>query len=116
MIYGISEKEINPSKGYIIKQQGKAAQELMLFFKELKKRCLTLGTVYWDDTVINICTRRGCLRFYGDETLALYAAHLHKDKEGIDADGILKLLPKEAVVMHDHNKVNYIIKIIIYHG
>jgi len=107
MIYGLSEEEIDPSEGYIIKQQRKAAKELMLFWEELKKKCLTLETVYWDDTVIDINTRRGCLRFYGDETTALYAAHLHKDKVGLDDDGILKLLPKETVVMHDHNKVNY---------
>lgn len=30
-----------------------------------------------------------------------------KDKIGLDEDGILRLLPKETVVMHDHNKVNY---------
>ena len=107
IIYGLSEEEINPSEGYIIKQQKKAAQELMLFWEELRKKCLALGTVYWDDTVIDINTARGCLRFYGNEVLALYAAHLHKDKKGLDDDRILKLLPPEAVVMHDHNKVNY---------
>jgi rRNA maturation protein Nop10 len=54
MIYGLSEEEINPSEGYIIKQQRKAAKELTLFLEELKKRCLTLGNLYWDDTVIDI--------------------------------------------------------------
>lgn len=107
MIYGLSEEEINPSEGYIIKQQRKAAKELMPFWEELKKRCLTLKTVYWDDTVIDISTQRGCLRFYGDKTMAIYTAHLHKNKEGLDDDGILKLLSEETVVMHDHNKVNY---------
>jgi len=107
MVYGLSEEEINPSDGYIIKQQKRAAKELIPFWEELKKKCLTLGNVYWDDTVIYINTRRGCLRFYGDETTALYTAHLHKDKEGLDNDGILKLLPEETFVTHDHNKVNY---------
>lgn len=107
MIYGLSEEEINPSEGYLIKQQKKAAGELKSFLEELKKRCLTLKTVYWDDTVIDINTRRGCLRFYGDEKTALYTAHLRKNKEGLDDDGILRLLPAETVVMHDHNKVNY---------
>ena len=107
MIYGLSEEEINPSEGYLIKQQRKAAGGLKPFLEDLRKRCLSLKTVYWDDTVIDINTRRGCLRFYGDETLALYTAHRHKNKEGLDDDGILKLLPAETSVMHDHNRVNY---------
>ena len=107
MIYGLSEEEINPSEGYIIKLQKKAAIGLNSFLDELKKRCLTLGTLYWDDTVIDISVTRGCLRFYGDDKTALYVAHQHKNKEGLDEDGILKLLPPDTVVMHDHNKVNY---------
>lgn len=107
IIYGLSEEEINPSEGYIIKQQRKAAMELASFLEELKKRCLTLGTLYWDDTVIDIDTARGCLRFYGDDKTALYVAHRYKNKEGLDKDSILKLLPPDTVVMHDHNKVNY---------
>lgn len=107
MLYGLSEEEINPSEGYIIKLQRKAAKELTIFLDELKNRCLSLGTVYWDDTVIDISAARGCLRFYGDDKTALYVAHQHKNKEGLDNDGILNLLPQETVVMHDHNKVNY---------
>jgi rRNA maturation protein Nop10 len=107
MIYGLSEEEINPSEGYIIKQQKKAAEQLTGFLDELKKRCLALKTLYWDDTVIDINTARGCLRFYGDDTIALYVAHRYKNKEGLDDDGILKLLSSDTVVMHDHNKVNY---------
>jgi transposase len=107
MIYGLSEEEINPSEGYIIKQQRKAAGELAPFLEELKKRCLALETLYWDDTVIDIDTARGCLRFYGNDKTALYVAHRYKNKEGLDKDGILKLLSPETVVMHDHNKVNY---------
>lgn len=107
MIHGLSEEEINPSEGYLIKQQQKAAEKLMPFLEELRKRCLYLKTVYWDDTVIDINANRGCLRFYGDEKLALYKAHRHKNKDGLDNDKILSLLPVETVVMHDHNKVNY---------
>lgn len=107
MIYGLSEEEINPSEGYLIKQQRKAARDLKPFMQELKKQCLCLDTIYWDDTVIDINTKRGCLRFYGDEKLALYTAHLRKNKEGLDKDQILSLLPKQTVVMHDHNRVNY---------
>jgi len=107
MIYGLSEEEINPSEGYIIKQQKKAAIELAPFLEELKNRCITLKTLYWDDTVIDINTARGCLRFYGDDKTALYVAHRYKNKKGLDEDGILKLLPPDTAVMHDHNKVNY---------
>jgi transcription elongation factor Elf1 len=107
IIYGLSEEEINPSEGYLIKQQRKAAGELKPFMEELRKQCLSLKTVYWDDTVIDINTHRGCLRFYGDERMALYTAHLHKNKEGLDDDRILSLLPAETAVMHDHNRVNY---------
>ena len=107
MIYGLSEEEINPSEGYIIKQQKTAAKALTDFQEELRKECLQKDVLYWDDTVIAINKKRGCLRFYGDERIALYTAHLTKSKEGLDEDGILKLLPKESVVMHDHNSVNY---------
>lgn len=107
MIYGFSEEEINPSEGYIAKLQKRGAKLLEPFMEELRKHCLSLDTVYWDDTVIDINTKRGCLRFYGDEQTALYKAHLHKNKQGLDEDAILALLPKETKVMHDHNKVNY---------
>ena len=107
MIYGLSEEEINPSEGYIIKQQKIAAKALTGFQEELRKECQQKDVLYWDDTVIAINKKRGCLRFYGDERIALYTAHLSKNKEGIDEDGILKQLPVETVVMHDHNCVNY---------
>lgn len=107
MMEGLSQQEIHPSEGYIIKQQKKAAKALECFEKELLNEITRQEILYWDDTVIMISTARGCLRFYGTENLALYKAHLHKDKEGIDSDGILPVLPVETVVMHDHNKVNY---------
>jgi len=49
MIYGLSEEQVNPSEGYIIKQQKKAALALNNFIKELTNRCLELSVVYWDD-------------------------------------------------------------------
>lgn len=107
MIEGLSQQELKPSEGYIIKQQKKAAEALKNFEKELTEEIKHQEILYWDDTVIMINTARGCLRFYGTENLALYKAHLHKDKEGVDSDGILPVLPEETVVMHDHNKVNY---------
>ena len=57
--------------------------------------------------MIMINKARACLRYYGMENLALYKAHLHKDKAGLDEDNILKLLSSNTTVVHDHNKVNY---------
>lgn len=107
MLYGLSEEEICPSEGYIIKLQRKAAGMLEPFVSERKKHCCGLGLLYRDDTVIFINGSRGCLRFYGDEKTALYTAHRYKNKEGLDEDGILKTLPPATHVMHDHDRVNY---------
>lgn len=107
MIYGISEGEVHPTEGYIAKLQSRAASLLQPFLTELMRECLKRGILYWDDTVIMIDTKRGCLRFYGDEQIALYFAHKQKNKEGIDADEILPQLPATTHVMHDHNLVNY---------
>lgn len=107
MLYGLSEEEINPSEGYIIKLQKKAAKMLEPFLADLKKHCCSLKLLYRDDTVIFINAARGCLRFYGDEKTALYTAHRYKNKEGLDEDGVLKPLPPETCVMHDHDRVNY---------
>lgn len=107
MLYGLTEEEINPSEGYLIKQQKKAAEALQPFLTALQKRLLEKKVLYWDDTVITINANRGCLRFYGDAHHALYQAHRFKNKEGIDQDQILPLLGTEAIVMHDHNRVNY---------
>lgn len=107
MIYGLSEGEVHPTEGYIAKLQSRAAASLQPFLMELKRECLQRKTLHWDDTVIMIDRKRGCLRFYGDEQIALYCAHRQKNKEGIDADEILPLLPETTHVMHDHNLVNY---------
>ncbi len=107
VICGLSEGEVHPTEGYIAKLQRRAAKNLAPFLADLKKECLKRKTLYWDDTVITIAAKQGCLRFYGDEQIALYCAHTHKNKAGIDADGILPLLPETTCVMHDHNMVNY---------
>lgn len=104
---GLTDGEIALSEGYIAKLQKRAANGLEGFVKDLKAEILKQPLLHWDDTVIMIDTTRGCLRFYGAEKLALYTAHSHKNKEGLDKDNILKLLPKETIVEHDHNKVNY---------
>lgn len=107
VICGLSQGDVHPTNGYIAKLQHRAAKRLELFKQELVKRCIRLPLVYWDDTVIFVATKRACLRFYGDEKLALYFAHAHKDKAGIDEDKILPMLPETTHVMHDHVIVNY---------
>lgn len=105
--YGMTNGEIDLSEGYIAKLQSRAAKRLENFMNEMKIEIIKQPLLHWDDTVIRIDKQRSCLRFYGTEKLAMYKAHEHKDKEGLDEDGILKLLPKETIVEHDHNKVNY---------
>ena len=106
-IKGFTGDEVNPCEGYVAKVQKRAAQGLVPFREELSRFLLTRDLIYWDDTVIMIMTERGCLRYYGDEAIALYFAHKNKDMAGLDKDGLLNLLKKDTKVMHDHNKVNY---------
>jgi Zn finger protein HypA/HybF involved in hydrogenase expression len=107
MLNGFTDGAIKPSEGYLVKLQKKASKAAEEFCEEVKTDLLTQKIVYWDDTVIMSNTKRACLRFYGTKQMALYKAHLHKDKAGLDEDGLLKLLSNSTTVMHDHNKVNY---------
>lgn len=106
-ISGITGGQIVPSEGYIAKLQRRAAGRLDQFMEDLRREMITRPLVYWDETVVMMMTKRGCLRFYGDEQLAFYTAHLHKDMESLDDDNILNLLTSETKTMHDHNRVNY---------
>lgn len=106
-INGMTGGELSPCEGYVAKLQKRAARGLVKFRADLKKLLITRRIVYWDDTVIMILTKRGCFRFYGDETVAYYTAHEKKDMNGIDDDGVLELLAPETFVMHDHNTLNY---------
>lgn len=105
--YGMTNGEVDLSEGYIAKLQKRAANNLNKFISEMKQEIVKQKLLHWDDTVIMIDTQRSCLRFYGTDKLALYTAHQKKDKVGLNDDGILSALPKETVVVHDHNKVNY---------
>ena len=99
--------EVKPCEGYVAKVQKRAAQNLVSFRGALSRYLISKDLIYWDDTVIMIMTERGCLRYYGDETTAIYFAHKSKDMSGLDKDGILNVLKKGTKVMHDHNIVNY---------
>lgn len=105
--YGLTNGEIDLSEGYIAKLQERASKNLEGFIKDMKKEIIKQKLIHWDDTVIMINTKRSCLRFYGTDKLALYTAHSHKNKEGLDKDGILRALSEKVVVEHDHNKINY---------
>lgn len=107
IICGLTANEIDLSEGYIAKLQKRASTKLEQFIKDLKFHITHLNLIYWDDTVIMINTKRACMRFYGNEDVSLYCAHLQKNKSGIDEDKILNLLPNTTVVEHDHNIVNY---------
>ena len=104
---GLTNGEIDLSEGYIAKLQKRASDKLSNFMEEMKTEIIKQPLLHWDDMVIMINTKRSCLRFYGTEKLAMYTAHAQKDKNGLDDDGILNVLAKETVVVHDHNKVNY---------
>ena len=107
IIKDFSHGEIDMSEGYIAKLQKKVSEKLSNFKDDLYKKILTRKILYWDDIVIMINTNRACLRFYGDETIAYYTAHNHKNEDGIKEDAILNTLSKDVTVMHDHNKFNY---------
>lgn len=104
---GITSGELTPCDGYIAKLQARAANGLRQFREDLKLVLITRKIVYWDDTVIFILAQRACFRFYGDESIAYYTAHAHKDMESLDDDNVLNLLTADTKAMHDHNTVNY---------
>jgi len=107
LIQGFTHNQINMSEGYIVKLQKVCSNGLETFINELKQNIIQSPIVHWDDTVIDIDTKRSFLRFYGTEELALYTAHETKGKIGLDEDCILDNLSEDTVVVHDHNKVNY---------
>ena len=105
IIKGLSQGNIDLSESYIAKVQKVMAEKLDNFKQEVTKKLLKRKLLYWDDTVIFVDKKRACLRFYGDEKIALYVSHKQKNKDGLDEDNILKNLSNHTKVMHDHNKV-----------
>ena len=104
---GITGEEISPCNGYIAKLQSRAAKGLKQFYADLRLKLITLSLLYWDDTVIFINTKRACFRFYGNESIAFYTAHMKKGLKGLKEDNVLPLLTGDTKAMHDHNTVNY---------
>ena len=104
---GITNEVLTPSEGFISKLQRIYALKLESFKNDLLAILIQRHLIYWDDTVIFVNTARACLRFYGDESIAYYTAHEHKDMDSLLEDNVLTVLTAETKVMHDHNRVNY---------
>ena len=107
LIAGMTNGEMLLSEGFISKLYKRAAVILETFLAELRVLLIQKTLLYWDDTVIMIKTARGCMRFYGDDSVSYYTAHLHKDMDSLLDDDILPVLTDGTTVMHDHNRVNY---------
>ena len=101
------KNSIHPSEGLICKLQKRASAHLRGFVEDVRLACINSKHLYWDDTVIFINTTRACMRFYGNENVALFKAHAKKDRAGIDEDAILGALSIDTIVMHDHVVMNY---------
>ena len=107
LLCGIDPSSVAISEGYLAKLQKRHADRLHAFADEVRTGCIGSPLLYWDDTVVFINTSRACIRFYGNERLALYTAHMNKNLEGLMEDNILPELSETTTVMHDHNLVNY---------
>lgn len=107
ILSGFSSKPLSLSEGYLIKLQKRHAKRLNSFVSDIKNALYDIPILYWDDTVIFINSSRACMRFYGNDKLAFYTAHQHKNLEGILDDNILPVLNGDTIVMHDHNSINY---------
>lgn len=108
IIYGLTGGEVDPSEGYLTKLQKKASDKLKDFIFDVKEEILNSKLNYWDDTVIKIGEKdKACLRVYTTGLYVLYKAHMSKDTDGMNSDGILQNLPSDCTVMHDHLLHNY---------
>ena len=107
IVDGFLGNNINISEGYICKLQKRASKNLQPFISDATLECIKQKVLHWDDTVIFVDTKRCCMRFYGNEKIALFKAHKNKNRKSIDADGILAALGPENIVVHDHVTVNY---------
>ena len=107
ILSGMDPGSLSISDGYLSKLQKRYALKLRGFVEEVRLACVTAPILYWDDTVIFVNTSRACFRFYGNDRVALYCAHMKKDMDGILDDNVLPQLTESNTVMHDHNFINY---------
>ena len=104
---GLFDGRFVPCEGYIAKQIKRAAKDLQNFKEDLRNEMLKKDSLYWDDTVIFVNTKRACLRFYGDDRIAYYTAHEKKNLDGVREEGIMSELNESQKVMHDHHTGKY---------
>ena len=129
---GVTNDEITLSEGYLAKHQKKASKKLETFYQDLTNKIVSLPRLFQDDRVCkfgietpsegfneedldilemtnenNQKYKNGVIRFYGDDNWALLISHKNKKEEGVKQDGILTVLPKTCIVMHDHLLLNY---------
>lgn len=107
LLCGIDPESISLSEGYLAKLQKRHGDRLRKFADDVRNACIGSPLLYWDETVVFIDTSRACVRFYGNERLAYYTAHMSKNLDGIMEDNVLPALPETATVMHDHCLINY---------
>ena len=107
LLSGLTSETLDISQGYLSKLQKRFSCKLAFFVEEVRTACISSDLIYWDDTVVFINTSRACFRFYGNDRIALYYAHMKKDLAGILEDNVLPRLPSTTTVMHDHNSINY---------
>ena len=107
LLGGLLPGSVPISEGYLAKLQKRHAGNLEAFTEEVRCACIEADILYWDETVVFVDTARACIRFYGNEQIALYTAHMKKDLKGIMEDDVLPCLSPATTVMHDHNLVNY---------
>ena len=107
LLCGIDPESISISEGYLAKLQKRYADKLKGFADDVRAACIESPLLYWDETVAFIDTSKACIRFYGNNRLAFYTAHMNKNLDGIMEDNVLPALPETATVMHDHCLFNY---------
>lgn len=108
ILSAITNGEVNPSEGYMVKLQKRASEKLKDFVFDACENLKKTKLLHWDDTVVHIADKpKACFRGYSNTKIVLFKAHMAKDKAGINEDGILQNLSEDAIVVHDHLLLNY---------
>lgn len=108
IISGLTNSEVNPSESYMVKLQKKAGLALETFVFDVAEVLKKAKLLHWDDTVVGIAEKdKACFRAYSDRTFVLFKAHMAKNIDGMNEDGILQNLTESTIVVHDHLLHNY---------
>ena len=108
IISGFTDNQVNPSEGYMVKLQKNAGLSLDTFVFDVAEVLKKSQLLHWDDTVVGIENKdKACFRAYSDRLFVLFKAHMAKNIDGMNEDGILQNLSKNTIVVHDHLLHNY---------